>query len=260
MPFVRLLAACALLFLWLPILAIIPISFSSGSFLSYPMPGFSLRWYAAVLQPDPWLAAFRNSLQVGIGTMVLSTTLGTMAAYGLNLTQGRCRSAVLAFLISPMIVPVVIIALSSYFALAYVGGLGSLNALVLAHTLLASPFVLILVLASLGQFDHTLSRAASSLGASPIATFKQVTLPLIWPGIFGGATFAFVTSFDEVVIAMFVTAPGQVTVPRQLFAGLRDKIDPSLVAVTTVLIAFSIIFFALLEVINSVSRSRTSRS
>ncbi len=242
-------------FLIFPILAIIPISFSSGSFLSYPMPGFSLQWYEAVLQPFPWLETLWNSLFIAICATVLATTLGTLAAYGLTVSRFPGRGLVIAIIISPLIVPIIVVALGVYFFFARVGLLGTFTGLIMAHTALGAPFVVITVLATLQGFDMQLVRASSSLGAKPMATFRQVTFPLIAPGIATGALFAFITSFDEVVVALFVASPAQFTLPRQMFAGLRDQLDPSIVAMSTLLILFTSLILIVMELL----RRRTQR-
>jgi putative spermidine/putrescine transport system permease protein len=247
-------AACA--FLVLPILAIIPISFSSGSFLSYPLPGLSLRWYGEVLQPTPWLTALKNSLIVGGASTMFATVLGTMAACGLTMAKFPGRGIVIAIFLSPLIVPPIIIALGVYFLYARIGLSGTFTGLILAHAMLGAPFVVLTVMATLQTFDRQLLRASQSCGATPLTTFRMITLPIIAPGVLSGAVFAFVTSFDEVVVALFVASPAQFTLPRQLFAGLRDQLEPSIVAVATLLIACTLIFLGLFEAL----RRRTLRS
>jgi putative spermidine/putrescine transport system permease protein len=240
-----------LAFLSIPILLILPISFSAGTFLSYPLPGMSLRWYQAITEPFPWVFAFKNSLVVGIAATVLSVVLGTMAAYGITSATFRFKTAVVILLLSPMVVPVVISGLGLYFFLNQVGLLGSYAGLVIAHTALGIPFVVATVGATLQGFDRTLIRAAESLGGRPLSAFFDITLPIIMPGIVSGAIFAFVTSFDEVVVALFVSSPATLTLPRQLFSGLRDQVTPALVAIATVLIGLSILLMATVEVLRS---------
>lgn len=248
---------CALGFLFLigPIVAIIPISFSAGSHLGYPLPGFSLRWFEAIFIPYPWMLALENSVIVAVATTILATVLGTLAAYGLTSVEFRLKPLVMALLLSPMMVPLVITALAVYFFFARIGLTGTHAGLILAHTVLALPFVVITVTATLQGFDRTLVRAAESLGARPLTTFFSVTLPLISPGVVSGAIFAFVTSFDEIVVALFIASPAQFTLPRQLFSGLRDHLDPSIVAVATLLIVVSVTLLAVVELL----RWRTDR-
>jgi putative spermidine/putrescine transport system permease protein len=245
----RLFTGLVVLFLIAPLVVIMPISLSAASSLSYPLPGLSLQWYEAIMVPYPWLTAFRNSLLVASVTTLIATVLGTLAAYGLHLASFPLKSLVVALLISPLVVPVVIVALVMYFSLASLGLLASFTGLVIAHTVLAVPFVVVTVSATLQGFDANLVRAAASLGARPLAAFRQVTLPLILPGVVSGAVFAFVTSFDEIVVALFIAGPGQFTLPRQLFAGLRDKLDPSIVAVSTLLILISAALLVVIELL-----------
>ncbi len=246
---VRLSAGFGFAFMLVPIVIIIPISFSSGSFLNYPLPGLSLKWYQAALAPFPWLSSFQNSLLIGAATTVLATVLGTLAAVGLQKLQFRLKPLVVALLISPMVVPLVITALALYFFFASLELLGSFTGMILAHTVLAIPFVVVTVSATLSGFDHTLTRAAESLGASPLSAFRTVTLPLIMPGIVSGAIFAFITSFDEIVVALFIASPAQFTLPRQLFSGLRDQLDPSIVAVAVMLLALSSLLILVVELL-----------
>ncbi|WP_206607814.1 ABC transporter permease [Ferruginivarius sediminum] len=232
----RLFVALVCIFLLAPILAIVPISFSSGSFLTYPLPGFSLQWYAEVFEPRPWMFALKNSLIVGSGATVLATTLGTLAALGLAKGNLPGRSAVNAFLISPMIVPLVITAVGVYFFFARIGLNASYPGLILGHTALAVPFVVITVTATLEGFDTNLIRAGQSLGAGPLRVFRRITLPLIAPGVASGAIFAFAISFDEVVVTVFLAGPAQRTLPRQMFDGIRENISPAILAVATLLV------------------------
>jgi len=252
----RVVVALACAFLILPIVAIIPISFSSGTFLSYPLPGLSLRWYAEVLQPTPWLTALKNSLIVAGASTILATVLGTMAACGLTLAKFPGRGIVIAIFLSPLIVPPIIIALGVYFLYARIGLSGTFTGLILAHAMLGAPFVVLTVMATLQTFDRQLLRASQSCGATPLTTFRMITLPIIAPGVLSGAVFAFITSFDEVVVALFVASPAQFTLPRQLFAGLRDQLEPSIVAVATLLIACTLIFLGVFEAL----RRRALRS
>ena len=239
-------AFCVLMmaFLLVPTLCIIPLSFSSGSFLSYPLPGFSLQWYARVLQPDPWMAALKNSLIVGIGATIFSTILGTLAALGLRNPALPARSFLLAAIISPMIVPVVISAVGMYFLFARVGLNGSFAGMILAHTALGVPFVVITVTATLKHFDTNLVRAAANMGAGPGYAFRTITLPLIAPGVLAGGLFAFIFSFDEVVVALFLAGSRQRTLPRQMFDGLRENIEPSILAVSTLLTLMTVLLMA----------------
>jgi putative spermidine/putrescine transport system permease protein len=240
-------AVLVLGFLILPILVIVPLSFSSGSFLSFPLPGLSLRWYHELLESERWLSSLRNSVVVACASTILATILGTLAALGLQRARFPGSSLVLALLISPMVVPLVIVAVGVYFFYAPFGLTGSLVGLTLAHTALASPFVVITVSATLQGFDTNLSRAAASLGAGPTLAFFRITLPLILPGVVSGALFAFVTSFDEVVVALFLTGPQDRTLPRQMFDGIRENISPIIAAAATLLIVLSVALMTVME-------------
>ena len=245
------LTSAVLLFLVAPILTIVPLSFSSGSFFYYPLPGFSLRWYQDFFSSTSWLSSLQNSLIIGTSATLLATVLGTMAALGIWRARFPAQALVLAMLISPMVVPVVIIAVGVYFAFAPLGLTDGYLGLILAHTTLGVPFVVITVLATLSAFDRTLLRAAESLGASQIATFRRVMLPLILPGVASGAVFAFAASFDEVVVVLLMAGPAQRTLPRQMFAGINDNISLTIAAAATMLIAISL---ALMIVVGALQR------
>jgi putative spermidine/putrescine transport system permease protein len=244
-------AICLLVlgFLILPILIIVPLSFSAGTFLSFPLPGLSLRWYQELLTSDPWQLSLRNSLIVASATTMIATVLGTLAALGLTRARLPGQPVLLALIVSPMIVPLVIVAVGVYFAYAPFGLTGSLVGLTLAHTALAVPFVVITVSATLQGFDPNQARAGASLGASPIVVFRRIVLPLILPGVVSGALFAFVTSFDEVVVALFVTGPAERTLPRQMFNGIRENISPVITAAATLLILLSVLLLTTLELL-----------
>ena len=235
------LTALVLVFLVAPILVIVPLSFSSGSFFQYPLPGFSMRWYRDFFTSSFWLPSVWNSLIVGSAATLSATVLGTLAALGIWRSRFPGQALVLALLISPMVVPVIIVAVGVYFAFAPLGLTDGYAGLILAHTTLAVPFVVVTVLATLAGFDRTLIRAAASLGATPVTTFRRVTLPLILPGVLSGAVFAFAASFDEVVVALLMAGPGQRTLPRQMFAGINDNISLTITAAATMLIAISLV-------------------
>ncbi|MCK1268009.1 ABC transporter permease [Bradyrhizobium sp. 49] len=245
----RLICGAVLLFLIAPILVIVPLSFNSVPFFSYPMPGLSMRWYQEFFLTGRWQGALHNSIFVAVSVTLLSTILGTSAALGLSRPNFPWRTAVMSVLISPIVVPVVITAVGVYFFYADVGLLNSYAALILAHTTLATPFVVITVTATLTGFDHSLTRAAAGLGAPPLTVFFNVTLPLILPGLISGALFAFGTSFDEVVVALFVSSAEQRTLPRVMFSGIREEISPTITAAATVLILFSITMLTTVELL-----------
>lgn len=235
------------IFLVAPILAIMPLSFSSGAYLTYPLPGFSLRWYEDFMNSPRWIGSLRNSMIIGIASTVLSMVLGTLAALGLAQWKSRFKPLVLAVVLSPVVVPVVITAVGLYFFFAPLGLTGNYLGLILAHTALATPFVVITVGATLQSFDMNLARAAASLGAPPLYTFRRVILPLILPGLASGALFAFATSFDEVVIVLFMAGPEQRTLPLEMFSGIRENISPTITAAAIILTAVSVVLLATME-------------
>ena len=236
-----------LLFLVAPILVIVPLSFNAEPFFTYPMPGFSLQWYREFFDSAVWQLALRNSVIVAFFATILSSVLGTLAALGLTRRDCPWRAGIMAVLVSPMIVPVVVSAVGIYYCFARVGLLNTLTGLVLAHTALGAPFVVITVTATLSGFDHNLMRAAASLGANPVKAFFRVMLPVIAPGVASGALFAFVTSFDEVVVALFISGSEQRTLPRQMWSGVRESLSPTITAVATLLIVASIALLAGLQ-------------
>lgn len=243
----RAFCALVLLFLIAPILAMMPLSFNAEPYFSYPMPALSLRWYEEFFTSERWQTALRNSIIVAVATTVLSTVLGTLAALGLSRPNFPARATVMAILISPMVVPIVITAVGMYFFYATIGLSNTFAGLILAHTALATPFVVIIVTTTLIGFDQTLIRAGASLGAAPPRVFFKVVLPLILPGMISGALFAFVTSFDEVVVVLFLASPDQRTLPKQMFTGIREMISPTITAAATLLIVFSVFMLTAVE-------------
>jgi putative spermidine/putrescine transport system permease protein len=238
-----------LLFLAVPILVVLPLSFNAERYFSYPMPGLSLRWYEHFVSSGSWQRALRNSLVVAVATTCVATPLGTLAAVGLSRPSFPFRALMTGFLISPMIVPSVITAVGMYFFYARIGLTNTVLGLVVAHTTFATPFVVIIVTATLVGFDVNLSRAASSLGARPARAFFTVTLPVILPGVVSGAIFAFITSFDEVVAVVFLAATEQHTLPREMWKGVRENIDPTILAVACVLVAVSVLVLTSMELL-----------
>jgi len=194
------------------------------------------------------LAAFRNSMIVGFSATFLATTLGTLAALGLMQERFPFRAAVMAFIVSPMVVPIVVVAVGLYYFFAALGLTETYTGLILAHTMLAAPLVVITVTAALSSFDWNLIRAAFSLGAGPLRVFFKVILPLALPGVCSGALLAFATSLDEVVTVIFLAGPDQFTLPRQMLVGIRDYINPTITAVATVLMIISILLLMTVEI------------
>lgn len=235
------------LFLLVPIVAVLPLSFSSGSFLAYPLPGFSLRWYEELLTNYKWVLALKNSAIVGFGAAALSTVLGLSAAVALNGMSVRARRIVNGILIAPLVMPVIIMAVALYLFFSDLGLVGTIPGMILAHTVIGTPYVVISASAALQNFDMTLIRAAKSLGASPWMAYRRVLFPIIQPAIIAGALFAFVASFDEVVIVLFLAGPGQVTLPLRLFEGIRDELTPVVIAAAVIMISISIGLMASIE-------------
>lgn len=240
---------CGAVFLFLaaPILAVVPISFTSGSFLTYPLPGLSTRWYETFFASPLWVGSFKNSLIISGAVTLLATVLGTCGAYGLVRLRTAAKPAILALVLAPMIVPTMIFAVGSYLFFARLGLTATYLGIILAHTALASPFVVFVVYASLRNFDMTLPRAAASLGASPLRAFVSVTLPLTASGVFSGSVIAFATSLDEVVVALFLTGPEQRTLPIQMFTGLREQLSPTITAAAVLMLGFAVVLLGLAE-------------
>ena len=250
------LAFCSAVFLFLtaPILVIVPLSFNvepyftfTEGMLSLDPQAYSLRWYRTVAEDPEWLRALANSLVIGVAATALATALGTLAALGLANPAMPGRSLAMSLLISPMVTPVIISAAGMFFFYSDLGLAQTYPGLILAHTALGTPFVVITVTATLSGFDPNLTRAAASLGAGPVRTFRRVQLPLIAPGVISGALFAFATSFDEVVTVLFIGGLDQRTIPRQMWAGIREQISPAILAVATLLIAFALLLMVVVE-------------
>lgn len=244
-----LLCLAIFVFLILPVFIIIPISFSSAKYLQFPPKGFSLQWYQEYFSDRVWISATLLSLRVAALTMVLATVLGTMASLALVRGRFRGKGLIHALILSPMIIPVIIVAISVYLFFSRLRLIGTEWGLVLAHTILALPFVVVNVSASLKGFDETLERAAISLGASRFQALRKVTFPLIRPGIISGALFAFITSFDEVVVAIFISGSRAVTLPKQMWDGIRIAINPTISAVASLFIVFSILLLLAIEIL-----------
>jgi putative spermidine/putrescine transport system permease protein len=236
--------ALTVVFLIAPGILIIPMSFTAAKILSFPPEGFSLRWYEKMLTDPQWSRGFTNSLQVAVLTAILSTILGTLAALGTVRGRFPGKTLVNGLILSPLIVPVIVIAIGvfGYFIRlnqkdAGIFFTGSLLGLVLAHTALAVPFVVISVGTSLRTIDRNLELAAMNLGANPTRTFWRITFPLILPGVVVGALFAFIASWDEVVVSIFITTARFRTLPVEMWEQVRQVVDPTVAAVSTALLA-----------------------
>jgi putative spermidine/putrescine transport system permease protein len=251
---------CGLVFFFLiaPLFVILPLSFNaeqyihfSAKMLALDPEGFSLRWYEDMIYgtKNPWGLATKNSLIIAFFATIGSTVLGTVAALGLSSRYMPYKAAFMALLISPMIVPLIISGTAIFFFMAKVGLAATHTGIVLSHIILGTPFVVITVTATLTGFDHSVTRAAASLGSNPVNTFMKITLPLIMPGVISGALFAFVTSFDEVVVVLFLAGLENTTIPIQMWVGLREQLSPTIMAVATCLIVMSTLILVSAELL-----------
>jgi putative spermidine/putrescine transport system permease protein len=242
MPWLLLAAAPILAFLLAPLLAALVMSLAPTETLTLAPSRLSLRWYAEFFSNPRWIQATINSLIVGGGATLVATLLGTAAAIGLHFGRFPAQGLLLSILTLPVVTPFIVTGAALFFAFSAVGLGGSLVGLVLGHSVIASPFVVVTVLAALQGQDANLLRAASSLGASPLLALRRVVLPLIRPGVAAGAVFAFATSLDEFIISLFLAGPGQFTLPRQMYATVREYTTPTIMAAATLLVALSVLF------------------
>jgi putative spermidine/putrescine transport system permease protein len=252
----RVICGAIFVFLITPILVVMPLSFNAENFftftpemLRFDPEGYSLKHYRDFFTNSDWQAALRNSVMIAPVATILSVGFGTLAAIGLSQPHVPFRRAIMAILISPMIVPLIISAAGMYFFYSRIGLQGTFFGVVLAHAALGIPFVIITVTATLVGFDRSLTRAAANMGADPVTTFFRVQMPLILPGVISGGLFAFITSFDEVVVVLFVGSAGQKTLPWQMFTGLREQISPTILAVATILVVISIALLTVVELL-----------
>ena len=263
----RLICAAIFFFLIFPILVILPLSFNAEDFFTFTpkmlaldAEGYSLKHYRDFFTNPDWQLALKNSFLIAPFATLLAVVFGTLAAIGLSQSHVPCRAAIMAILISPMIVPLIISATGMFFFYSSVGRFATetvgLNQelvnfakIVLGHAALGTPFVIITVTATLVGFDRSLTRAAANLGAGPIRTFFRVQMPLILPGVISGGLFAFITSFDEVVVVLFLGSASQKTLPWQMFTGLREQTSPTILAVATIMVVISIALLATLEIL-----------
>jgi putative spermidine/putrescine transport system permease protein len=254
------LTICALVFFFLiaPLFIILPLSFNAEQYIHFSKgmialdpDAFSLRWYEDMIYgtKNPWGLAAKNSIIIAFFATIGSTILGTVAALGLSSRHMPYKAAFMALLISPMIVPLIISGTAIFFFMAKVGLAATHTGIILAHIILGTPFVVITVTATLTGFDHSVTRAASSLGSNPVNTFMKITLPLILPGVISGALFAFVTSFDEVVVVLFLAGLENTTIPIQMWVGLREQLSPTIMAVATCLIIMSTLILVSAELL-----------
>lgn len=234
----------AVLFLLAPLLAIMPLAFTSSVFLTYPLPGASWRWFDELLTADAWRRSISNTLLISVGTAFLSTALGTLAALGL---RGKLPLAGVfrTLFLLPMVVPAVVLGVGMQLLFARLGISNTYLGVIVAHTVVAVPFVLVSVSGALAGIDPRVERAALSLGAPPVTVFWRVTLPLAAPGVVSGAVLAFATSLDEVVLTLFVAGPNQRTLARQMFSTIRENISPAIAAAAFLFILGTLLLAAL---------------
>ncbi len=272
----RFICGAIFLFLILPVVIVVPLSFNiepyftfTTGMLTFDPAAFSLRWYQDIFQngmADPnqafgwswivdswnnaqWVHSTKNSFFIAIIVTILATTLGTLAALGLSQSNLPYRGAIMGILISPMIVPLIITAAGMYFFYSDVGLAQTFPGIILAHTALGTPFVVITVTATMISFDRSLIRAGANLGAPPHTVFFKIIMPLILPGVISGGLFAFITSFDEVVAVLFLAGFEQRTIPRQMWSGIREQISPTILAVATILVFISICLLTFVELL-----------
>ena len=254
------LTICTSVFIYLiaPLFVIFPLSFSAYEFLMFSEgmkrldpDAFSTRWYKDMVwgTKNPWGLAAKNSLMVAFFATIGSVLIGTLAAVGLSSRHMPYKGIIMAILISPMIVPLIISGVAIFFFMAKVGLAATHTGIIIAHIILGTPFVVITVTATLSGFDHSVTRAAASLGSTPINTFMKITLPLILPGVISGGLFAFVTSFDEVVVVLFLAGLENTTIPIQMWIGLREQLSPTILAVATCLIIMSTLILVTAELL-----------
>lgn len=249
---------CALIFFFLiaPILIMVPLSFNVEPYFTYTRDmlmlnpeGYSLRWYKELFASESWMTSIQNSLIIGVASTLIATFLGTLAALGLSRSEMPFKGLIMGLLISPMIVPLIISAAGMFFFYSSIGLANTMPGVILAHAALGTPFVVITVTATLVGFDHSLTRASASLGAGAGRTFFKIQMPLILPGVISGGLFAFITSFDEIVIVLFLAGVEQRTIPREMWSGIREQISPTILAVASILVAFSILLLTTVELL-----------
>jgi putative spermidine/putrescine transport system permease protein len=233
---------CALVALWLiaPSLIVIPLSFTDKPSFAFPPSGWSTRWYSNFFQDPSWIGALLASFRVGILVAIVATVFGTAAAVALSRSRFKGRGGVRGLLLAPMITPVIVLAIGVYALFLKAGLLGTTLGFTVAHSVLALPFVVIPVTTSLQGFDRKLELASAICGANRWATFRQITLPLVAPGVLSGALFAFVTSFDEVVLALFIQSPYLTTLPVRMYASVTRDTDPTMAAAATLILTFTV--------------------
>lgn len=253
-------AVLLLSFIILPLLIVVPMSLTSSNALAFPTPGWSLRWYAELWIDQRWPNALWNSIVIGLSTTILASLLGIPAAIGLAWGDFVGKRIIYAIIAAPLVAPVVIVGVAAFSFFATLGLVGNKLSIILVHTAMAVPVMLTTVVASLSTFDRTLVRAAASLGAGTMRTFYKVVLPLIAPGVTTGAIITFIISFDEVVVASFLSTGAERTLPRMIFSGIRESVNPGIAAVAVLLIVFSALLLAVIAFLQSRSQSLRAKA
>lgn len=236
-------AFCALVcfFLIMPNFIVVPISFSGARFLQFPPPKYSLQWYHNYFETKEWVSATVTSFEVAMMVTIVATILGSLAAYGLVRGRFPGKNIINSFIISPMVTPVLVTAVAIYKLYSDLGLTGTLLGFTLAHTILALPFVVIVMTANMRGIEVEVEQAARSLGANRITTLRRVVFPLALPGMITAGLFAFLISFDELIIALFISSPTLSTLPKKMWDGIRTEINPTIAAVSTLLVALSLV-------------------
>ena len=242
-------AALVMIFLVMPTLLVIPMSFSASQYLEFPPRQWSLRWYESYFSSASWMQATATSLKAGVLTALVATPLGTMAAYGLLVSRLRHAGLLTLLLLTPMVVPVILIGIGVFYAYVKLQLVNTLTGLVLAHSMLAIPVVMMVVSSALKTFDLNQEMVARSLGASRLEAFRLVTFPQIRFSIFTGAVLAFLTSFDEIIVSLFVSGGDNSTLTRNMFNALRDQVDPTIAAISTLIVASTSLMLAVTQFI-----------
>lgn len=229
-------AILVILFLVLPVLIIVPMSFSSSRYLEFPPPGFSTQWYQAFFSDPQWVNALKISIELAVLTTILSLILGILAAEGLSKSEFKGKDAIIEIFMMPMLVPGIIVGIAIYRFEAGLSLSSTFTGLLIAHTLMAVPFVIRTALANLIGLNPNYELVSRSLGANSLATFLRVTMPIIKPALFSGAMFAFATSFDEIIVTQFLCGIQITTLPKRIWDGLNQQLDPTITAIAAIVI------------------------
>jgi putative spermidine/putrescine transport system permease protein len=242
-------AGSAIVFLIAPVLLLVPMSLGSAEIIEFPPSVIGIDQYRKFFSHPAWQTAVLNSLQVAVGTSIVSTTIGLLASLALVWGRFKGKGLINAFILSPMIVPLIVMALAFYITLSKLGMLGTRLGLILAYTPLTLPFSVLPISATLRGFDRSLEHAALNLGANRVQTFMKITFPIIRPGILTGAIFAFMIAFDEVVIALFICGSTAVTLPKKMWDVIRYEIEPMLPAISTLLLLLAAVILVLIGIL-----------